>query len=100
MNMCMIQDDDGNVLVQDKMIDGFRGITFPRGHVDAGEAFTESVVREMQEKTGLRIYKPKLCGIYHWRQVRIRKVVYLYWTSEFEGKLNSSEKGEAERSIY
>lgn len=33
-NMCMIYDDDGNVLVQDRRDSDWGGITFPGGHVE------------------------------------------------------------------
>lgn len=42
-NMCMIYDDAGNVLVQDRLNPDWPGITFPGGHVEAGESFTDAV---------------------------------------------------------
>ena len=44
-NMCMICDGRGNILVQDRRNPDWPGVTFPGGHVDPGEAFTDSVVR-------------------------------------------------------
>lgn len=38
--------------------------------------------------------KPILCGIYHWRKVGIRNLIFLYRTREFEGELSSSKEGE------
>jgi len=35
-NMCMVYDDNGNVLVQNRLNPDWPGITFPGGHVDAG----------------------------------------------------------------
>ena len=52
-NMCMIYDDSGNVLVQDRLNPDWPGISFPGGHVEAGESFTDSVIREVYEETGL-----------------------------------------------
>lgn len=37
-NMCMVYDDNGNVLVQNRLNPDWPGITFPGGHVDAGES--------------------------------------------------------------
>lgn len=48
-NMCMVYDDNGNVLVQNRMNPDWPGITFPGGHVDAGESFTDAVIREVFE---------------------------------------------------
>ena len=39
------------------------GYAFPGGHVENGEAFTESVIREIYEETGLTIKNPQLVGI-------------------------------------
>ena len=33
-NMCMIYDDDGNILVQDRVNPDWSGVTFPGGHVE------------------------------------------------------------------
>ena len=93
MNMCMVYDDAGNVLALDKVGRNYSGTTFPGGHVEAGETFTESVIREIKEETGLTIRHPKLTGIYHWMRDGVRNVGLLYKTSEYEGKLKSSSEG-------
>ena len=59
-NMCMIYDDDGNVLVQDKIDPDWKGITFPGGHVEKGESFVDSVIREIKEELGIDIKVKKL----------------------------------------
>lgn len=38
-NMCMVYDDAGNVLVQDKVDKKWSGLTFPGGHIENGESF-------------------------------------------------------------
>ena len=93
MNMCMIEDSKGNVLALDKVNNSYTGTTFPGGHVEEGETFTESVIREMKEETGLNIKNPKLTGIYHWMTGDVRNVGFLYKTAEYEGELNSFEEG-------
>ena len=65
-NMIMVQDPDtGKVLVQDR-IKSWKGISFPGGHVEEGESFVDSAVREIKEETGLDIYDLKSCGVIHW----------------------------------
>ena len=61
--------------------------------METGETFKESVIREIYEETGLTIQNPRLTGIYHWMTGDIRNVGFLYKTSEYEGKLISSEEG-------
>ena len=94
-NMCMICDGHGNVLVQDRRNPDWPGVTFPGGHVEKNEAFTDSVVREVFEETGLTIENPKLCGAkqFQTRQGE-RYVVFLYRADRFHGTLRSSDEGE------
>ena len=93
-NMCMITDDQGNVLVQDKLDPGFRGLTFPGGHVEPGESFVESVIREVREETGLTIEDPVLCGIKQFpTESGARYVVLFFKASKYSGHIRSSEEG-------
>lgn len=93
-NMCMVFDGD-KVLVQDKKDDDYSGITFPGGHVEKGESFTDAVIREVFEETGLIISAPQLCGIKDWMEEDgTRYVVLFYKSDKFEGIVTSSEEGE------
>ena len=92
-NLCMVRDGD-RVLVIDRKKEDWPGITFPGGHVEAGESFTEAVIREVKEETGLRITSPQMCGMKNWVEDGIRYVVLFYKTEKFDGELISSEEGE------
>lgn len=93
-NMCMVF-DGSKVLVQDKKDDDYSGITFPGGHVEKGESFTDAVIREVFEETGLKIFSPQLCGIKDWIQKDgTRYMVLFYKTNKYEGMVASSEEGE------
>lgn len=93
-NMCMVYDDKGNILVEDRIKRDFCGIAFPGGHVKEREPFTLSVIREVKEETGLDIFSPKLCGIKQFfTENNERYVVLLYKTKDFSGEITSSEEG-------
>lgn len=51
-NMCMIYDDQGNVLVEKKLVHNSKGLIFPGGHVENNESVVDSMIREIQEETG------------------------------------------------
>ena len=94
-NLCMVYDNVGNILVQNRNDPDWPGLCFPGGHVEPGESFVESVIREVWEETGLTIENPKLCGT---KQFQTRKgeryVVFFYKTNRYSGQLKSSDEGE------
>lgn len=91
-NMCMICDGD-RVVVIDRQKKDWPGVTFPGGHVELGESFTDAVIREVKEETGLNIKSPALCGIKDWYENDKRYAVLLYKATESEGELTSSDEG-------
>ena len=94
-NLCMVYDDCGNILVQNRRARDWPGICFPGGHVEPGESFVESVIREVREETGLTIEKPILCGTKQFQTEKgERYVVFFYKTNHFSGELKSSAEGE------
>lgn len=94
-NMCMIYDND-RILVQNRKNRDWGGVTFPGGHVEPGESFVESVVREVKEETGLDVMNIQLCGIKQWadKEKSYRYIVLFYKTNSFKGELHSSKEGE------
>jgi len=93
MNMCMLEDGKGHVLALDKESESYRGTTFPGGHVEPGETFYESMVREFFEETGLTVRNLEFRGIYHWMRNGVRNVGLMYKASEYSGELRSSSEG-------
>ena len=91
-NMCMIRDGD-RVLVQDRLDPAWPGAAFPGGHVETGESFTDAVIREVYEETGLTVLHPRLCGIKDWCDGGRRYVVLLYSAERFSGTLRASREG-------
>lgn len=92
-NMCMIYDEEGNILVQDR-IKSWCGLAFPGGHLELKESIVESVIREVKEETGLDISNLELCGIKQWfNEEKGRNVCFLYKTKNYSGSLKSSSEG-------
>lgn len=88
-NMVMIEDKATcKVLVQER-IKSWCGLTFPGGHVEEGESFVDSAVREVKEETGLDVKNLHSCGVIHWAHNKTfeRYIVFLYRTSDFSGDL-------------
>lgn len=94
-NMCMINNRDDKVLVQDRVSKDWGGLTFPGGKVEPGESFVDSVIREVKEETGLTIAKPKICGTKDWvMEDGTRYLVIFYKTDQYKGELKSSKEGQ------
>ena len=94
-NLCMVYDDAGNILVQDRKDPDWPGLCFPGGHVEPGESFVKSVIREVREETGLTIEDPTLCGTKQFQTKEgARYVVLFYKAKHWHGQLRSSDEGE------
>lgn len=97
-NMCMIRDPStGQVLAQRRSASrNWPGVCFPGGHVEPGESFEASAIREVLEETGLLVTDLQFCGIVHWDNLDNgdQFVVYLYRTESFQGQLIQSDEGE------
>lgn len=86
-NICLIEDlETQRVVMQYRSPDTNRwsGYAFPGGHVENGESFAESVIREIYEETGLTIQNPQLVGIKNWPlDTGGRYIVVCYKATEF-----------------
>ena len=92
-NMCMVLDGD-RVLTQERVDNDWPGLTFPGGHVEAGESLTDAVRREGWEETGLTIAHPRLCGVKDWTNADgSRYMVLLYRAEEWSGETRDSSEG-------
>ncbi len=112
-NMCMIEDSaTGRVLVQHRLpkaTNPWCGLTFPGGHVEAGESITASTVREIREETGLTVSNLRMCGVVEWETIGERTngspaevtanskyIVFMFRTSTYTGEVKSSAEGRME----
>lgn len=94
-NLCMITNQEGEMLVQNRTSKYWPGVAFPGGHVELGESFTRSVIREVYEETNLVIEHPELCGIKQYQtDDQARYVVLLYKCDHFTGELKGSLEGD------
>ena len=93
-NMCLVYSGD-KILVQERNKKDWPGLTFPGGHVEKGENFIASVIREVKEETGLTIYDPLLCGMEEYKADNNdeRYLMLFYKTDKFEGEPKSSKEG-------
>lgn len=95
-NLCLIRRGE-YILLQNRVKTEWHGYALPGGHVEPGESIVASVIREMQEETGLTIIEPKLCGV---KQFPLddggRYLVMLFRADRFTGELKASEEGNVE----
>ena len=93
--LCMVSRGE-EILLQNRVKTDWRGYCFPGGHVEPGESIVDSVIREMQEETGLTVQHPKLCGIKQFPIDGGRYLVFFFKTDAFTGEVTSSEEGTVE----
>lgn len=72
----MIREGD-RVVVMEWLQQVWPGIVFPGRHVEIGESFTDSVIREVKEETGLTIFSLNFVGSKSWYENDQRYEVYL-----------------------
>lgn len=63
--ICMIENQRGEILLQDRQKPDWPGWTFPGGHVEANESLTNAMIREIAEECGLTL-TPRLMGVAEW----------------------------------
>ena len=93
--LCLLYREN-KILLQNRTKKDWQGYTLPGGHVEKGEAFTDAVIREMKEETGLDVIEPVLCGVKQFPIEDGRYIVFLFKSNQFKGELVSSDEGEME----
>ena len=93
--MCMIYNDNNEILVQDRIKNDWPGITFPGGKVEKDELIEESCIREIKEETGLDIFNLECMNYIEWNTIEenVRHLCILFRTKDYKGKLKDSSEG-------
>ena len=84
----VVRDDRGRVLWMRRRADGRQWWILPGGHVEAGEWPEETVCRELEEETGLRVR----VGALGYRVAR-RGRLQLYYAAEVEAVVGTGRRG-------
>lgn len=93
--LCLVYDNNGHILVENRLNKTWSGVALPGGHVESKESFTQAAIREVYEETGLSVQNLKLCGVKQFQQdPETRYVVFLYKTNCYSGTLRSSSEGD------
>ncbi|MEO1770238.1 NUDIX domain-containing protein [Candidatus Enterococcus ferrettii] len=89
--MVMIENIQGQVLVQDRQKKDWPGWTFPGGHVEENESIQLAAIREIQEETGL-VIDPVLMGTAEWNHLarKERELAFLYTATTTDEPHNDS----------
>lgn len=94
-NLVLVYDGHGNILVEDRKDPDWPGICLPGGHVEPGESFVASAIREVKEETGLTVSNLRLCGTKQFQNKDgARYVVFFFKTCCYCGQLRSGDEGE------
>ncbi len=93
----MIEDGNGNVVVQYRNDPQWPGAVFPGGHVKKNESICDSVKREIKEETGLVVNSIQFCGVKQFfPEDEDRYIVFLYKATSYSGEITSSSEGNVE----
>ena len=95
-NMCMVYNGN-NVLVLNRLDDKWKGLTFPGGHIERCESFTDAVIREVKEETGLTLTSYKYRGIVTFiSDVWETEYMHLFTADKFTGTIITCSEGTLE----
>lgn len=95
-NMIMIEKlQTHEILVEDRQNPSWPGVTFPGGHIEAGETIVASAIREAYEETRLTISQPQLVGLKEWPLPDGQLyIVFLFKATQFQGDIKSGREGQ------
>ena len=93
MNLCYVMDGDQVLLIEKKKGFAEGKINGPGGKMEKGETPENSVVREVEEETGLVISDPKFAGMLEFNNDEsLHNLCFVFIADKFEGELKETEE--------
>ncbi|MCD9473548.1 nucleotide triphosphate diphosphatase NUDT15 [Photobacterium phosphoreum] len=100
----IIVNQQGQILIGKRKNSHAPYYSIPGGHMELGETFSQCAIREVEEETGLTIYKPQVIAVtnnlstYHESGKHYISVALL--TTEFSGELTLKEPDKCEGWLW
>ena len=100
----IIVNQQGQILIGKRKNSHAPYYSIPGGHMELGETFSQCAIREVEEETGLTIYKPQVIAVtnnlstYHESGKHYISVALL--TTEFSGELTLIEPNKCEGWLW
>lgn len=93
--MIMLENEKGEILVENRVKSDWPGLTFPGGHVEDDEDIIQGAIREFSEETGLTLLDIKNVGYIEWNVIeeKIRHLSILFKSNKYIGTIHSSKEG-------
>lgn len=91
--MCLIINEKGQYLVENRIKNDWPGLTLPGGHVEDDENIAEATKREILEETGLTIKDPLCVNYIEWNEKEVRHLSILFKATKYNGNIISSKEG-------
>lgn len=94
--MVCLEDENGDVLVENRVKNDWPGLTFPGGHIEECEDIIKGAKREFFEETGLTLLNIENVGYIEWNVIEenIRHLSILFKSNKYQGKIRSSKEGD------
>ncbi len=93
--MTMLENEKGEILVENRVKSDWPGLTFPGGHVEDNEDIIQGAIREFFEETGLTLLDIKNVGYIEWNVIEenTRHLSILFKAHKYQGDIHSSKEG-------